>query len=203
MNHDPLHELWHSTANQPDAAAERRAAEQFAGRWRRRRRWQAVWLTWTFLALTAATGLVAVQLGRGSIDLARQGPLLALLGAPWLAAIHFLRLFLREGANALAAAQPFTEVLRRAQAVNAAERRRLRLVGVLLGAMAPITALTVWQLHVAGKASASEAWSMGAVFAFGLAAGGGFAAWRYWARLQPERLLLEARLRELNAATAN
>lgn len=203
MNHDSLHQLWHSTANQPDAAAARRAAEQFAARWRRQRRWQALWLAWTFLALAVASALAVAQVGRGSVDLARQAMLLPLLGAPWFAAIHFLRAFRRDGAAAPDAGEPFVEVLHRAERANASERRRLRLVGALLAAMAPVAALAVWQLHAAGKASAREAWSMGAVFALGLAAGAAAVAWRYWTRVEPERRLLDARLRDVGAASAS
>jgi hypothetical protein len=202
MNHDPLHELWHSTANKPDAAAERRAAEQFAARWRRQRRWQALWLAWTFLALSAAAALAFVQLRRGSVTLGEQTMLVPLFGVPWLAAVHFLRKFLQHGAALPHAGQPFAEVVRSAEQANTSERHRLRVIGVLLVTMAPVTALAVWQLHAAGKASVSEAWSMAAVFALGLALGLTAVAWRYRTCLQPERRLITARLRELEAISS-
>lgn len=200
MNHDPLHELWHSAANQPDAATERRAAEQFAARWRRRRRWQGVWLAWTFLALAGAAALALIQLRRGTATLGAQTMLVPLFGVPWIAAVHFLRVFVQQGATLPHAGQPFTEVVRSAEQANASERHRLRVIGALLGMMMPVSALAVRQLHAAGKASASEAWSMAAVFAVGLTVGLTAVVWRYRARLLPERRLIEARLREITAA---
>ncbi len=203
MNHDPLHDLWHSAANQPDAAAERRAAEQFATRWRRRRRLQAVWLAWTFFALASAAALAFVQLRRGSVTLGTQTMLIPLLGVPWLAAVHFLRMFVQQGAALPHAGQPFAAVVRSAEQVNTSERHRLRVIGGLLLVMMPVTALAVWQLHSAGKASASEAWSMAAVFALGLSLGLAAVVWRYRTRLVPEQRLIEVRLREIAAAPAS
>lgn len=199
MNHDPLHDLWRSAANQPDAAAERRAAEQFAARWRRQRRLQAVWLAWTFLALAGAAALAFVQLRRGSVTLGTQTMLVPLFGVPWLAAVHFLRVFVQQGAALPHAGQPFAEVVRSAEQANTSERHRLRVIGVLLTIMMPVTALAVWQLHAAGKASASEAWSMAAVFALGLSLGLAAVVWRYRTRLVPEHRLIETRLREIAA----
>lgn len=203
MNHDPLHDLWHSAANQPDAAAERRAGEQFAARWRRQRRLQAVWLAWTFLALAGAAALAFVQLRRGSVTLGTQTMLIPLLGVPWLAAVHFLRMFVQQGAALPDAGKPFAAVVRSAEQANAAERHRLRVIGALLAIMVPVTALAVWQLHAAGKASASEAWSMAAIFALGLTIGLTAVVWRYRTRLVPEQRLIEVRLREIAAAPAS
>lgn len=199
---DPLHELWHSSANQPDAAAGRRAAEQFAARWRRQRRLQAVWLAWTFLALAGVGALAFVQLRRGDVAFGTQAMLVPLLLVPWLAAVHFLRRYLQQGAAAPHAGQPFAEALRSAQQANLAERSRLRVIGALLVTMMPVTALAVWQLQATGKASASEAWSMAAVFALGLTGGLAAILWRYLLRLQPERRLIEARLHEIGPAAS-
>ncbi|MBI2514078.1 MAG: hypothetical protein HYV96_19065 [Opitutae bacterium] len=197
MNHDPLHDLWCSPANQPDSSAGRAAAAQFAAQWRRRRRWQAAWLAWTFLALTAATALAVTQVLRGTVDLGPRAALVPLLGLPWLAAFYFLRRHLRQGAAAPHAGEPFGEALRHAEQANAAERHRLTVIGWLLVAMTPVSALAVFQLHAAGKASAHEAWSMAAVFGVALAAGLCAVVLRLRRRLQPERRLIEARLREL------
>lgn len=200
MNQDPLHDLWRSAANQPDVAAERRAAEQFAARWRRQRRLQALWLTWTFLALAGAAALAFAQLRRGSVTLGTQTMLIPLFGVPWLAAVHFLRVFVQQGAALPHAGQPFAAVVRAAEQTNASECHRLRVVGALLATMMPVTALAVWQLHAAGKASVSEAWSMVAVFTLGLTSGLAAVVWRYRTRLLPERRLIEGRLREIATA---
>ncbi len=197
MNHDSLHALWRSAANQPDAAAERRTAGQLAARWRRQRRWQALWLAWTFLALAGAAALAFVQWRRGAVSFGLQTMLIPVLGVPWLAAVHFLRVFLQQGRATPQAGQPFAEVVRAAAQTNTSERQRLRVIGALLVAMLPVTALAVWQLHAAGKASLAQAWSMAAVFALGLALGLTAVVWRYRARLQPEQRLIEARLREI------
>jgi len=199
---DPLHELWRSAANQPTSDAGRRAAEEFTARWRRQRRVQVVWLAWTFLSLGGAAGLAFVQLRRGDVSVGMQAMLVPLLLLPWIAAVHFLRRFLQQGAAAPHAGQPFVEALRSAQQANLAERQRLRTVGALLLTMMPVTALAVWQLQAAGKASVSEAWSMAAVFAVGLTVGLSAVVWRYWVRLQPERRLIEERLREIGSPVA-
>lgn len=198
MNNDPLLALWRSSANQPDSAAGRDVAAQFAARWRRRRRWQAAWLAWTFLALAATTVFAVAQLGREALAPGSRTVSALLLGVSWFAAFHFLRRHLGQDATPPPVGQPFGEALRHAARANAAERRRLTAIGWLLAAMAPVIAFAVFQLHVDGKASAHEAWSMGAVFGGALAAGLGAVVLRHRLRLQPERRLIEARMRELD-----
>lgn len=202
MKHDPLHDLWRSPANQPDSSAGRAAAAQFTAQWRRRRRWQTAWLAWTFLALTAATALAISQIFRGSLHLGSNAALAPLFALPWLAAVHFLRRHLQQGAAAPHAALPFDEALRRAEQANAAERHRLTVIGWLLVAMTPVCALAVFQLHAAGKATAHEAWSMAVVFGVALAVGLCAVVLRLRWRLQPERDLIAARRRELDASTS-
>ncbi|HEY0943786.1 MAG TPA: hypothetical protein VGD81_00905, partial [Opitutaceae bacterium] len=136
---------------------------------------------------------------QGPLALAGQWALWPLLLLPWSAAIHFLRKFLREGAPPKSSIPPLRDALLTARQGNRAERRRLAVIAILLGALAPITAVAIRQLHLAGKASVNEAWSMALVFGLALALGGGSVAWRYRRRLVPERRRLESLLRDLES----
>lgn len=201
MNTDPLHTLWTSEANLPDPAAGRRLADQFVARLRRRRRFQGWWLAWTLFALSAVTLLALRQvLLRGAAEIVAHWALLPMLGLPWLAALYFLQTYRREGRATAGAALPLRAALVAAQASNHAERRRLALVGGLLAAMLPLSALAVWQLHAAGKAPGNQAWSLAAGLAAALTAGAVVVAGRYYWQLRPERRTVDLLLRELETS---
>jgi hypothetical protein len=199
MNTDPLHALWNSAPNVPTTAAAEHLAAAFLARQRKRRQLQAWWLAWTFFALTIGTGLLVIHLVRNGVSgVTGQWALWPLLALPWCAAVIFLRRFRQEG-SAFVDGTNLPAALRGALASNLAERRRLSLVGALLIATVPILALTVRQLHDAGKATVDQAWSMGIVFGAGLALGGLFVLWRYWHHLVPESRRIESLLRESDA----
>lgn len=201
MNTDPLNELWNSGANQPDGEAAQRLASHFAGRLRRRRRLQAWWLGWTLFALAAVTILALTQLARqGASAFAGQWALLPLLALPWFVALRFLRVFFRADAGAAKSSLPLRAALVAAQASNLAERRRLSIIGGLLVVMLPVVALSVWQLHVGGKASVDQAWSMALVFGAFLALGVTGVVVRYRRFVLPEKRTIEALRRDLEAA---
>ena len=203
MTNDTLSDLWNSTPNRPAAEAGDHLASEFVTRLRQRRRLQAWWLAWTFVALTGATSLVVIQLVKqGSAGVAGQGALWPMLALPWFAAFIFLRRFRRERKTPGASISPLHVALLAARASNQAERRRLLGVGTLLLVMAPVAALAVWQLHGAGKATASQAWSMALVFGAALTLGGGFATWRYRRHLVPERSRIDSLLRDLESFDA-
>lgn len=198
MTNDMLNDLWNSAPNCPAPEAAERLTAEFLTRLRRRRRFQAWWLGWTFLALAAVTTIAVAQLIRhGAAGLAGQWALWPMLVLPWSAAILFLRRFRLERVAKGSVTSPLLAALVAARASNAAERRRHVAVGALLVTMAPISALAIWQLHVAGKATADQAWSMGLVFGLALALGGGFVTVRYRRHLIPECNKIATLLRDI------
>lgn len=66
--------------------------------------------------------------------------------------------------------------------------------------MIPVLALSVWQLHVAGKTSVDQARSMTIVFGVMLALGVGALVVRYRWYLMPEKRTIEALSRDLDVA---
>jgi LPXTG-motif cell wall-anchored protein len=204
MNNDALNELWNSAPNRPLPEAGERLAVHFLTRLRKRRLYQGWWLAWTFLALTGTTALAVVQIVKhGSTAVTGQWALWPMLALPWGAAFLFLRRYFRECVAPTLSVSPLHAALVAARAGNLMERRRLIGVGILLLAMLPITALAIWQLHLAGKTTADQAWSMALVFGLALALGGGFVTWRYRRHLVPERCKIEALLRALESTNAS
>ena len=201
MNTDPLNALWNSPANVPATNAGQQLAAHFLARLRQHRRFQAWWLGWTFLSLTGVTSLVVSHLIRnGAGGVAGQWALWPLLALPWGAAFVFLHRFRQEGSTTTGPTPTLQAALSAAHAANRAERRRLLGIGALLVVTAPVSALVIRQLHVAGKATTDQAWSMALVFGVGLALGGTFVLWRYWQHVVPERRRIESLLRDLEAA---
>ena len=198
MNADALNDLWNSAPNRPPADAGARLAADFVARLQRRRRVQAWWLAWTFLALTVVTGVVVTQLvTRGAAGVAGQWALWPMLVLPWGAAFVFLRQFRRESAVNEAARSSLRVTLLTAQAANRSERRRLAAIGALQSAAVPLSAIAIRQLYLSGKATVDQAWSMALVFGLALAVGGGVVFWRYRQHLVPERRKIESLLRDL------
>jgi hypothetical protein len=199
MTSDPLHSLWHSAANQPGATAGERFARDFLVKLRRRRRFQAWWLGWTFVALTAASVVAGVQLFReGTGAAAQQWALFPLLALPWALAVHFLRGFIRQKAGAPASGLPLRHALVAARESNRRERRHLALVGWLIAGLVPVLGLAVWQLRLVGKAPGNQAWSMALTLGVLLALGATGMLVRYCRYLRTEKLVIEDRLRELD-----
>jgi hypothetical protein len=200
MNTDSLNELWNSSANRPAPGAGQHLALHFVSRMRSRRRFQAWRLAWSFFLLTIASLLAVTHLVRNGLDgVSGQRALLPLMVLPWIAVVYFLRAFFRQSAVSMESALPLRAALIAAQASNAAERRHLCIVGWLFAAMVPVTALAIWQLHVAGKAPGQQAWSMALAFSVIFTLGATGLAMRYRRQLSPEQHTIEARLRELDA----
>lgn len=199
MNPDPLDNLWRSASNQPDTD-DTRPARFFLRQLRRRRLAQGIWLLWTFLALSAVTGLAAIQFLRDSgAAMAGQTMLWPLLILPWAAALRLGWRFCREAPGRFDPSLPLPEILKAAEAGNAAERWRLRLIGGLLLVFLPITAGAIWQLHESGKASATEAWSLATFLGLALTGSGAFVGLRYRWRLLPEKRQIAALQNDLPA----
>jgi hypothetical protein len=196
---NPLDELWNDAANRPDPVAGERVAAHFLARLRRRRRFQAWWLGWTFLALTGVTALAVAQFRtEGAGGFAAQWSAVALLALPWIVAVRFLHAFVREKPGRLDGALPLVETLAVARAANARERHRLIIVLGLLAVTAPVVALAIWQLHAVDKAAPHEAWSLAIVLGAGLLLGATIVVARLRLRLAPERRMLEALQHELD-----
>lgn len=206
MKSDPLSDLWNSDANRLGPTEGERIAAEFVTRLRRRRRFQAWWLSWTVLALSAVTLLALGQLlgsGASAGELVSQWTLVPLLILPWLATAYFLRAFFSENRPSANTARPLPDVLIAMSASNARERRRLVVVLALLGATTPIAALAIHQLQLVGKVASNEATSMALVFGVALALGGAAVALRLRFRLQPERRRIELLLRDLEPTAAD
>ena len=204
MNTDPLNDLWNSATNQPDAEAGPRLAAQFTNRLRKRRRFQAWWLGWTVCAMTAVTILAIIHVVRNGVSgVADQWPLLPLLALPWFVTLRFLRAFLRAKAGPASSALPLQAALIAARASNLAERRHFIVISWLFAAMTPLLALAVWQLHLGGKASVDQAWSMALAFGTILASSMAIQVVRYRRRLLPEKQTIDTLLRDLDAPAAN
>lgn len=200
MTTDPLDQLWHSPANQPPLDAGPRLASEFVTRLRRRRTFQAWWLAWVFLALTAATTLGVIQIVRSVPgDFSRQWTLAPLIVAPWFAALHLLRDFCRQPSLPVGVALSVSETLRLVEAANRSEVRRLTVVRGLIGCAIPLSGFAIWQLREIGKLPGQQMESMAVVFALALV--GGFTAVTVRRlRLLAEREVIEARLNELKTS---
>lgn len=199
MNDDTLHDLWTSPANQPSDEAGRKLAAHFLSRVRRRRQFQAGWLIWSFLLLSLVSALAVSQIARRGPEILRaEWALFPLLVLPWIAAVYFLRQFLRERVAAQTLLLPLQEALLTAQASNASARKRLRMVAVLYAAVVPVVAVSIFQLRAAGKVSDRDTVSMVVAFSVILGLGALGIAFRYFRFLEPERRALEAQLQELD-----
>jgi hypothetical protein len=197
MNSDSLTKLWNSPENRPTPGAGELLASDFIARLRRRRRFKALWLTWTACLLATATGLAVIHLTRRGLDgVNGQWALLPLLALPWMAMVYFTRTFLRQGAVPSEPAPSLHAALLAARKANAVECRHLRVVGWLFTAMIPVTAVAVWQLHGAGKVPGNQLWSMAFVFGTVFALGALGLIMRYRGQLLPEQRDLDARLQE-------
>jgi len=198
MNPNEMQSAWHSPRNHLPAAEQQRLAGQFTRQMIRRRRFQTFWLIHTFVWLTIITALAASAIAMGKTSLAQEWGLFPLLIVPWAFAIHFLRRHLKPAVPGARGELPVADSLRVALAANQTQQTHSKLVAGLFAIMIPVLALTMQQLHTAGKVSSRELLSM-AVFFGGilLLSGAGIAA-RYFGRLLPQQRKLDALLTELN-----
>ena len=90
MNLNEMQSVWNSPRNNLPAEEQQKLVAQFTRQMLRRRRFQAIWLTHTFVALTVITVIAAWSIAIGKTHLEQQWALLPLLTAPWLFAFHFL-----------------------------------------------------------------------------------------------------------------
>jgi hypothetical protein len=196
MNLNELQTLWNSPQNNPPSADRQQLAGQFVRQMIRRRHFQSIWLITTFAWLTVITVGAAWTFAAGYAMPRVEWGLFPLLLLPWIAAVYFLRSYLKS-ASATQGSLPVMDSFRAALQSNQAERTNLKLVAGLLALMVPSLALVMWQLQVMGKVSGREVVSMALFFGAALLVGLGGIALRYFGRLQPQRKCLETLLREL------
>lgn len=197
MNLNEMQNAWNSPRNNLPTAEQQQLAQQFARQMIRRRRFQAIWLTNTFVWLALITLAVIQSIAAGRFKPAQEWAVLPLLIVPWAFAIHFLRRFLKPAVPGARGEVSVAESFRAALDSNRTEQSHLRLVGVLFVIMIPLLAVAVQQLHATGKVSAKDLASM-AIFFGGifLVSGVGIAA-KYFGRVLPQQRKLNALLAEM------
>src|SRR5690349_12294245 len=122
MNLDEMQNAWNSPHNHLLDAQQQQLAQRFVRQMIRRRRFQAIWLTNTFVWLILATAAFVKTLADGRIGLAQEWAVWPLLIAPWIVAMHFLRRYLKPTAPLPDGSMPVAEALRSALALNQTER---------------------------------------------------------------------------------
>jgi hypothetical protein len=164
MNDDELQRIWKSPHNEPREQRQRQWTRGFIRKLQRARRLQALWLVWTFAALTGMTLLALWQALQGKLTAGLAIASAPLLIIPWGVGIHFLCRFQSSDNRALQSDLPLVDALNAALQANQNAQVRLKTIRLLLGSMLPILAISIWQLHVAGKVSGREAVSMAGLF---------------------------------------
>lgn len=196
MNLNEMQAAWNSPQNNPPSADRQQLAAQFARQMIRRRRFQTIWLITTFAWLTISTVVVAWVFVSGQAKPGFEWGVIPLLLLPWVAAVYFLRSYLKS-ASATQGSLPVLDSFQAALQSNRTERTNLKVVAGLLALMVPLLALAMRQLHVMGKVPDRQLASMTLFFGAALLAGLGGIALRYFGQLQPQRKRLEMLLREL------
>jgi hypothetical protein len=197
MQHD-----WNSPRNNLPTEPQQKLARQFARQMIRRRRFQALWLINTFVWLTVITVLAIRTVAGGQTTPSQEWGLFPLLIVPWAFALHFLRRYLKPTELVARGELSVADSMRAALAANQTNQRHLKLVGLLYVITLPLLALSMHQLHAAGKVSARELTSMAALFAGVLLLSGAGITARYFGRLLPQQKQLHALLAELADETA-
>jgi hypothetical protein len=123
--------------------------------------------------------------------------LFPLLIVPWAFAIHFLRRYLKPSVPVARGELSVTDSLRAALGSNQTARSHLRLVGGLFAIMIPLLAVSMQQLHAAGKVSSRELVSMAVFFGGTLLLSAAGITARYFGRLLPQQRKLDALLAAL------
>ena len=198
MNLNEMQTAWNSPRNNLPTAASQHLAQQFTRQMIRRRRFQAIWLTNTFVWLTLITMAVIQTSAAGKFNPAQQWAVLPLVLVPWAFALHFLRRFLKPTAPVARGEISVADAFHAALDSNRTEQSHLKLVGVLLAVLIPFLALAMQQLQAAGKVSAKDLTNMAIFFGVALVAGGAGVAARYFGRVLPQQRKLTALLAEIS-----
>ena len=199
MNLNEVQNAWNSPRNHPPGAEQQQLAQKFIRQMIRRRRFQAIWLTNTFVWLTLATLWLGQTIAAGKFNFTQEWAALPLLIAPWVLAVHFLRQHLKSASPVSDGATSVVDSLRVALASNQTERSHLKLVAALLAGVIPFVMLAVQQLHAAGKLSPREQTCMAVFFGGVLLVGMLGVAVRYFGRVTPQCKRLTTLLSEMAA----
>lgn len=198
MSTDDLHHAWKSPANRPspEAAARERAA--FVLLLQREYRSFRFWVIRAFSLLAVITiGLGVSVASKGSFDVKGEWAVLLLLALPWVGAIGFLRRHLQHRRAHPDYNQSVAHSVRALLDANRAAQQRSRMLLGLFALMAPVLAVSIWQLQQVGKARPHEAASLATVMAVVMVLSSLGVYWQS-RRLRPE----EKRLTELAAEFA-
>src|SRR5258705_2859239 len=150
MNLNEIQCAWNSPRNNLPATEQQLLADQFTRQMIRRRRFQAVWLTNTFVWLTVIPAVAIWTIAVGKTEPGQEWGLFPLLIVPWAFAIHFLRRYRKPAAPIARGELSVTDSLRAALVDNQAEQSHLKLVGGLFAIMIPLLAVSMGQLHAVG-----------------------------------------------------
>jgi hypothetical protein len=196
MNLDEMQNAWNSPSNHPLDTQQQKLARHFVRQMIRRRRFQAIWLTNTFVWLTIATLVVFRTIAAGKLNPELEWALFPLLILPWAFAIHFLRRHLKPATPVARGEVSVADSFRAALNANRAEQSHLKLVGVLFTIMIPFLALAAQPLYAVGKMSSREVTCMLALFGGVLLISGAGIAARYFGRVLPQARRLNALVSE-------
>jgi hypothetical protein len=195
MNLDELQTIWNSTMNGLRTEQSAEMITRFNATLRRRRRRELAWLAWTFFVLTVLTALAGwIVFGTDKVMLSAEWAVIPLLLIPWIFACVFLRRFLRQTAGQTHGDRTILDSLKAAFSANRAERTKLKTVGVMYLVALPLLALSIRQLHLAGKVSGHELVSMVAFLGGALALSAGALLAKYWLSLVPQERKLKGLL---------
>jgi hypothetical protein len=198
MKLNEMQNIWNSPRNNLPTAEQQQLAQQFTRRIIRRRRFQAIWLTNTFVWLTLITLAVIQSIAAGKFNPAQEWAMIPLVLLPWAFAIHFLRRFLKPAVPVARGEVSVADSFQMALDSNRTEQSHLKLVGALFAIMIPFLALAVQQLHAVGKASSREMICMAIFFGGVLLIGGAGIAARYFGRVLPQQRKLNEMLAEMS-----
>ncbi|MBC8096208.1 MAG: hypothetical protein H7Y43_10375 [Akkermansiaceae bacterium] len=195
MNLDEVQNLWNSGINGPTAHQRAEMITRFTSTLRRRRRQEFAWLVWTFFVLTVLTGFAGwLVFGTDKVSLSAEWAVIPLLLIPWVFACLFLRKFLRQTLPAARGDVTISDSLTAAMAANESERFKLKALGMMYVIALPVLALSIGQLHSAGKVPSRELISMVTFLGGALALSAGAVAAKYWFSLVPKARMLKALL---------
>jgi len=197
MNLDEMQNAWNSPHNHPVDAEQQQLAQRFVRQMNRRRRFQAIWLTNTFVWLTLTTLVAFRTIAAGKLNPELEWALFPLLILPWAFAIHFLRRHLKPVPPVARGEVSVAASFRAALNANRTEQSHLKLVGVLFAIMIPFLALAAQQLYAVGKMSSRELTCMLALFGGVLLVSGAGIAARYFGRVLPQAKRLNALVSEI------
>lgn len=197
-----LEAAWRSSANNPSRAASDYLMRDLTATLQRRRNsirgtLVAGGVMLSLLALRAAYDFM--RGGAQPIDFSRESAVALLLLIPIVMLGIILQRY-RTHARRYTDVRALPEAFRALLDDNAFARQRIQLVAAAYVVLIPIAAWAIRQLGEVDKMAPAHQQQMGIVFAIGLSLGAAYMAFKYFARLLPERRRLEALIQQYDAA---